>query len=37
MPAGLPRHLARPPRRWCSGETCGNRERVARHRRSRKG
>ncbi|MBL0803339.1 CGNR zinc finger domain-containing protein, partial [Streptomyces albidoflavus] len=24
-------------RRWCSGETCGNRERVARHRRSRKG
>ncbi|WP_146058342.1 CGNR zinc finger domain-containing protein, partial [Streptomyces sp. SM9] len=24
-------------RRWCSGETCGNRERVARHRRSRRG
>ncbi|MYW30249.1 CGNR zinc finger domain-containing protein, partial [Streptomyces sp. SID2119] len=20
-------------RRWCSGEVCGNRERVARHRR----
>lgn len=29
----LPRYVTGRRRRWCSSEVCGNRERVARHRR----